>query len=104
MAVYLVDAELRVKESDRIATTAAAYREFLAQGGLDARIQAQLDALDVDDVNTLARVGADIRGAILAQPFQSALDQAIDVLSFSSSCQRYPKQAKSIELIITIRS
>jgi len=60
------------------ATTAQAYREFLAQGGLDERIQAELDALDVDDVNRLAQVGAQIRAWILDQPFQPALEQAID--------------------------
>ena len=38
------------------ATTAAAYREFLKQGGLDARIRAELAALDVDDVTKLAAV------------------------------------------------
>ena len=31
------------------ATTAQAYRDFLAQSGLDAKINAMLDALDVDD-------------------------------------------------------
>jgi pyruvate, water dikinase len=60
------------------ATTAFAYREFMAQGGLDERIQTQLDTLDVNNVRRLAQVGAEIRAAILAQPFQSALEQAID--------------------------
>lgn len=69
---------LGVKVPGGFATTAYAYREFLAQNGLDERIQTQLDALDVDDVNTLAKVGAEIRAAILNQPFQSALDEAVE--------------------------
>lgn len=43
------------------ATTAAAYREFLEQSGLNAKIQAELKTLNVDDVNALAETGAKIR-------------------------------------------
>ena len=60
------------------ATTAGAYRQFLAQGGLDRRIQAELDALDVDDVTRLAESGAKIRQWILDTPFPPALEQAIE--------------------------
>jgi pyruvate,water dikinase len=59
------------------ATTAAAYREFLAQRGLAARINALLATLDVDDVQALARAGADIRGWIRDTPFPPALEQDI---------------------------
>ena len=61
------------------ATTAEAYREFLAQGGLDERIQAVLDELDVEDVAALTEAGPRIRGWILEQPFPAALESAIDV-------------------------
>ncbi len=70
--------KLGVKVPGGFATTADAYREFLAHGGLDERIQAELDVLDVDNVTRLAEVGAAIRGWIMDQPFQSALEQAID--------------------------
>ncbi|AGA90863.1 phosphoenolpyruvate synthase [Thioflavicoccus mobilis 8321] len=60
------------------ATTADAYREFLAQGDLAGRIQAELDSLDVDDVARLAETGPRIRGWIMEQPFQPALDTAIE--------------------------
>ena len=43
------------------ATTAFAFREFLAHNKLEARIAARLAALDVDDVAALARAGAEIR-------------------------------------------
>ncbi|MEY6432506.1 phosphoenolpyruvate synthase [Thioalkalicoccus limnaeus] len=59
------------------ATTADAYREFLAQDRLGDRIQDALDRLDVDDVSRLAETGAQIRGWIMDQPFQPALDAAI---------------------------
>jgi len=59
------------------ATTADAFNEFLEQSGLNAKIHDILDTLDVDDVNTLAKVGADIRQWIIDTPFQPNLDQAI---------------------------
>ncbi|HLA33698.1 MAG TPA: PEP/pyruvate-binding domain-containing protein, partial [Rhodocyclaceae bacterium] len=43
------------------ATTASAYREFLVHHGLVGCIDAALQALDVDDVDRLAKVGAQIR-------------------------------------------
>src|SRR5690554_6903164 len=57
------------------ATTAHAYREFLAKDGLRDRIDEALDALDVSDVNELARVGAEIRQWVLEQPFPEKLDE-----------------------------
>jgi pyruvate,water dikinase len=60
------------------ATTAHAYREFLAHENLADRINQSLAALDVDDVNALAKTGAEIRSWIIDTPFQPALDQAIE--------------------------
>ncbi len=59
------------------ATTAHAFREFLAHDGLQGKIKALLDALDVDDVRTLASTGAKIRSLVEAQPFPTDLEQAI---------------------------
>lgn len=59
------------------ATTAHAFREFLKHDGLDARIQARLDALDADDVNALAATGAEIRAMVERQPFPADLEKAI---------------------------
>jgi pyruvate, water dikinase len=69
--------KLGVRVPGGFATTAHAYREFLAQGGLDARIRAELAALDVDDVVKLAASGARIRAWILATPFGPALTSAV---------------------------
>jgi pyruvate,water dikinase len=59
------------------ATTADAFREFLQQSGLNDRIQALLSELDVEDVNALAKAGADIRRWVVETPFQPALEEAI---------------------------
>jgi len=59
------------------ATTAHAFRQFLAADGLHQRIQAKLDALDTDDVRALAQCGAEIRAMVEAQPLPAALEQAI---------------------------
>jgi pyruvate,water dikinase len=58
-------------------TTAQAYREFLAHGGLAGRIRDLLASFDVDDVAQLARAGAQIRGWILETPLQADFEQAV---------------------------
>jgi len=66
------------------ATTAHAYREFLAHEGLNERINKALESLDVDDVNELARVGGQIRQWIIDTPlppvFETHLRTAYDQL------------------------
>ncbi|HNR61263.1 MAG TPA: phosphoenolpyruvate synthase [Thauera sp.] len=59
------------------ATTAEAYREFLAHDGLADRINAALDALDVDDVDALVKTGAQIRQWIVDIPFPAKLEAEI---------------------------
>jgi pyruvate,water dikinase len=77
MIARLGDAGVRVP--DGFATTAQAFRDFLAQDGLGPRIASELAALDVGDVAGLAESGARIRGWILATPFPKRLEQ--DVLA-----------------------
>jgi pyruvate,water dikinase len=59
------------------ATTAHAFRQFLAFDGLTERINARLDALDTEDVRALAAAGAEIRAMVEAQPFPADLEKAI---------------------------
>ncbi|MBX8488257.1 phosphoenolpyruvate synthase [Pseudomonas cichorii] len=59
------------------ATTAQAYRDFLEQSGLNDQIHAALDALDADDVNALARTGAQIRQWIMEAEFPEKLNAEI---------------------------
>src|SRR3954466_14652892 len=57
------------------ATTAAAYRQFLAKDRLTERIAQRLAKLDAEDVKALAAAGKEIREWIIAQPFPSDLQQ-----------------------------
>jgi pyruvate, water dikinase len=59
------------------ATTAQAYRDFLSESGLTARIRNRLETLDVDDVTALARCGAEIRQWVVDAPFPPRLDKEI---------------------------
>ena len=59
------------------ATTAEAYREFLEQSGLNAKINAELAVLNVDDVNALAETGAKIRQWIVDTPLTAGLEKEV---------------------------
>lgn len=59
------------------ATTAHAFRQFLAHDGLADKISAKLKDLDIEDVRALAQVGAEIRALVEQQPFPADLEQAI---------------------------
>jgi pyruvate,water dikinase len=59
------------------ATTAHAFRQFLAHDGLADRISQKLKSLDTEDVRALAEAGAEIRAMVESQPFPADLEQAI---------------------------
>ena len=80
------------------ATTAEAFRDFLAESALTARIAARLDALDVDDVKELARCGAEIRQWVIDAPLPVRLDKEI-----REHCQRL-KADSSTEISLAVRS
>ena len=69
------DAGVRVPTG--FATTAHAFRQFLAHDGLDKKINAVLDALNTDDVRALAVAGSKIRALVEAQPFPAEFEQAV---------------------------
>jgi pyruvate,water dikinase len=69
--------QVGVEVPDGFATTAEAYREFLAHGGLDNRINGLLASLDVEDIGALTRCGREIRAMILETPLPEALNRAI---------------------------
>jgi len=70
--------DLGVSVPGGFATTAAAFRDFLAQSGLDRRINAALETLDTSNVHALAESGAEIRRWIVETPLQPELEAAID--------------------------
>ncbi|MCA9006934.1 MAG: phosphoenolpyruvate synthase, partial [Planctomycetaceae bacterium] len=67
------------------ATTAAAYRYFLAETGLDQQIREILQDLDTSDISNLQKHGLEVRHAILSAEMPTALQteilQAYDRLS-----------------------
>ena len=60
------------------ATTSHAFREFLAEEGLDKRIEQKLQNLDSSDVVALAEAGSTIRQWILDTPLPAGLQQAVE--------------------------
>ncbi|NQD37808.1 phosphoenolpyruvate synthase [Permianibacter sp. IMCC34836] len=75
MISHLSGAGVRVPGG--FATTAQAFRDFLEQSGLNARIQAELKALDVDNVQALMETGKKIRRWVVETPFLPELEKAI---------------------------
>ncbi len=61
------------------ATTADAYRAFLAHNGLADKINARLSSLNVDDVDALLKTGAEIRQWVVDTPFPEQLEKEIAV-------------------------
>ena len=70
-------AQLGVSVPGGFATTADAYREHLHDTGLDKRIAARMQGLDVEDVGALTAAGKEIRGWIADEPLPKDLEQAI---------------------------
>ena len=70
-------AESGIRVPGGFATTAEAYRDFLAASGLDERISKRLAGLDSSDVEALARCGAEIRDWIEKTPLPSAIESDI---------------------------
>ncbi|MEO8629488.1 MAG: phosphoenolpyruvate synthase [Betaproteobacteria bacterium] len=68
---------LGVRVPGGFATTSAAYRTFLANGGLAERIDARIKTLNVDDVRALAEAGAAIRSWITDAPLPERLNEEI---------------------------
>ena len=89
-------ASLGVSVPGGFATTAHAYRDFLAQGGLDKRIREALATLDVDDVERLAVVGKEIRGWMLATPFPARLNDEV--------LESWRKMGQGSEFAVAVRS
>lgn len=59
------------------ATTADAFRAFLAKDHLDQRIQQRLQGLDIDDIQALQQAGREVRTWIEEAPLPTELEQAV---------------------------
>ncbi|OBA00711.1 phosphoenolpyruvate synthase [Halomonas sp. G11] len=71
------------------ATTAHAYREFLAHEGLNERINQMLARLDVDDVKALAEAGKTIRQWVIDTPLPPTFEKELRS-AYESLQQRHP--------------
>lgn len=72
------------------ATTAHAYREFLAHEGLNERINSALSRLDVDDVGALSKAGAEIRQWVIDTPLPPAFEAELRE-AYQTLATKYPK-------------
>jgi pyruvate,water dikinase len=66
-----------IRVPDGFATTAHAFRAFLAANKLQERISARLARLDTEDVKALAQAGQEIRAWVGAARFPSDLEAAV---------------------------
>jgi len=70
-------AQAGIRVPGGFATTAEAYRAFLAHSGLDRRIRERLAKLDPTDVEALAKCGEEVRGWIEQAPFPDEVEKSI---------------------------
>jgi len=87
-----------IRVPDGFATSAEAFREFLGGANLVEKINARLDALDIDDVKTLAATGAEIRRWVEEAPFPAALESEI------RSFYQWLAAESSREISVAVRS
>src|ERR1700730_5330485 len=87
-----------IRVPDGFATTAEAFREFLARNGLTERIANRLQHLDVEDVAALAAAGRQIRGWIEEGALPADLESQV--------CKQYHLLAKdsSSQFSVAVRS
>ena len=90
--------KLGVRVPDGFATTADAYRTFLAQDGLAGRIDSVLSQLDVDNLEQLSRSGRQIRDWILATPLPAPLVAQVTA-AWQQMAADHP-----VELAVAVRS
>lgn len=90
--------QLGVRVPGGFATTAQAFRDYLAYNGLAERITQALDRLDVDDVVALAETGRQIRAWVSEGRYPPRLEQAI------SEAWQKMADATSGELSVAVRS
>lgn len=81
------------------ATTASAFQEFIHENQLAERIQAKLASIDVEDVDTLAAAGKEIRGWVIDAPLPNALDAEI-----RSAYARLCAEAGAKDVSVAVRS
>ncbi len=80
-----------VKAVDGFSTTSEAYHSLLATDNLKKKLQKLLKDLDVEDLQELARVGAEARRLMLETAFPKNIEAAI-LESYKRLCERIGKK------------
>ena len=75
MITQLSSAGVRVPGG--FATTATAYRDFLSESGLTAKIDEALSKLDIEDIDALAATGKRIRDWIVKAPLSKRFHKEV---------------------------
>lgn len=92
-------ADLGVSVPGGFATTADAFKAFIAHNDLHARIYDKLATVDVEDVPALTQAGAEIRGWVIEAPLQPELEGDI-----REAYARMSSEAGSDNLAVAVRS
>ncbi|QIL20623.1 phosphoenolpyruvate synthase [Thermomonas sp. HDW16] len=92
-------AGLGVSVPGGFATTADAFKAFIAHNDLHARIYDKLATVDVEDVPALTRAGAEIRGWVIDAPLQPELDADIRT-AYAKLCA----DAEATDIAVAVRS
>jgi pyruvate, water dikinase len=83
------------------ATTAAAYRYFIAQAGLEPKLHRIFADLDVNDLHNLRQRGEQARSLMLNTPFPQDLELAI-ATAYTQLCARYPSNGADCDVFAPI--
>lgn len=81
------------------ATTAQAFRTFLAQNGADKKIYGLLETVDVENVQQLAQMGKEIRDLILSLPFLPEFEKSV-----RAAYQQLAQSVGHDEFTVAVRS
>jgi pyruvate, water dikinase len=92
-------AKLGVSVPGGYATTADAFKDFIAHNNLHQRIFDRLATLDVEDVPALTAAGGEIRGWVIDAPLQPQLDADI-----RSAYRRLCDENGGVEVAVAVRS
>jgi len=91
--------KLGVSVPGGFATTADAFKQFIAQSGLAQRIQDRLASLDVEDVSALTAAGGEIRRWVIETPLIPDFDKAVRE-AYARLCER----AGAADIAVAVRS
>ena len=92
-------AGLGVSVPGGFATTADAFKAFIAHNDLHQRIYDKLATVDVEDVPALTKAGAEIRGWVIDAPLQPELDADIRT-AYAKMCA----DAGATDIAVAVRS